>query len=158
LICLNCEKKTKNPKFCSKSCSASYNNIGKRRHGKNTAICPVCSKFKNLQSKVCMSCYTEKAREKMRNSPISEYILLKGASRAKWNSVRHWARKEMEIASIKKECKVCEWDIYVEVCHIIPIQDFPESTLMKVVNSPNINTIYLCPNHHKMLDNNLLEL
>jgi 5-methylcytosine-specific restriction endonuclease McrA len=33
--CLHCKTITNNPKFCSKSCSASYNNKGVRRHGRD---------------------------------------------------------------------------------------------------------------------------
>lgn len=37
MICKNCNKKTPNPKFCSSSCSASYNNK-KRKHSTITKI------------------------------------------------------------------------------------------------------------------------
>ncbi len=33
---------TENPKFCSRSCSASFNSIGVRRHGQAPANCLVC--------------------------------------------------------------------------------------------------------------------
>ena len=40
--CLNCGKKTKNNKFCSRSCSASYNN--KKTKIKEKRFCLNCSK------------------------------------------------------------------------------------------------------------------
>lgn len=42
--CLQCDSQTTNPKFCSKSCSAKYNNKGVRRHGADTNPCPICNK------------------------------------------------------------------------------------------------------------------
>ena len=44
--CPTCNKSTKNPKFCSRSCSAKFNNIGVVRNGKS----PI--------SKPCVSCET----------------------------------------------------------------------------------------------------
>lgn len=40
--CKNCNKDTDNPKFCSSSCSATYNNKGIRRNGKKSSKCIVC--------------------------------------------------------------------------------------------------------------------
>jgi len=43
--CLTCSHLTNNPKFCSRSCSASYNNKGKRRHGQapESRACAQCN-------------------------------------------------------------------------------------------------------------------
>ena len=42
MFCFSCGVETKNPKFCSSSCSASSNNIGKRRHGRPKNKCLEC--------------------------------------------------------------------------------------------------------------------
>ena len=44
--CLTCQQITQNPKFCSQSCSASYNNRKVRRHGKppEKRNCMCCQK------------------------------------------------------------------------------------------------------------------
>lgn len=42
MICLTCCQETSNPKFCSSSCAATYNNTGRRRHGKGPNNCLCC--------------------------------------------------------------------------------------------------------------------
>jgi hypothetical protein len=63
IYCLNCNKETKNLKFCSNSCSASYNNKGKRRHGKDPGTCIVCNKpKKSYKRKFCSNICSSKSR------------------------------------------------------------------------------------------------
>lgn len=64
--CKNCNKETSNKKFCSKSCSASYNNKGVRRHGSQPVDCEYCgSKVTRTGSKFCSrSCYVRHKHEK----------------------------------------------------------------------------------------------
>lgn len=52
-------------------------------------------------------------------------------------------------------CAMCGYDKHYEVCHIKPINDFPDSALVAEVNDLN-NLVALCPNHHWELDNGLL--
>lgn len=40
--CKECGKQTKNAVFCSRSCSARFNNRGTRRHGRETINCLLC--------------------------------------------------------------------------------------------------------------------
>lgn len=52
--CLHCQSSTDNPKFCSHSCSATYNNKGVRRHGNPPNVCLICGKkTKNPTRKYC---------------------------------------------------------------------------------------------------------
>ena len=62
VLCKNCSKKfekndaqiKKHPNnFCSRSCSASYNNIGKTRNPRKVKICPICSKEFYGRYKTC---------------------------------------------------------------------------------------------------------
>ena len=48
----------------------------------------------------------------------------------------------------RNNCQICNFDRYVERCHIIP----------KSLGGGNtsLNILYLCPNHHKLLDYGLL--
>lgn len=59
--CLNCDKITNNPKFCSRSCAVSVNNSGKYRNGKPSRLCLVCGKKTNESTKKFCSreCYYE---------------------------------------------------------------------------------------------------
>jgi hypothetical protein len=45
--------------FCTHSCSQSYNNTGKRRHGKEPGNCPVCNKKLSRSYKKYCSHYCE---------------------------------------------------------------------------------------------------
>jgi hypothetical protein len=59
--CKNCGTETKNPKFCSSSCAASFNNKGVRRHGNAAGVCMNCGGDKsNHRSKFCSNdCFQE---------------------------------------------------------------------------------------------------
>lgn len=146
--------KDKRQKFCSRSCAASYNNAKRIRIHKYECI--ECGKrLTNNKTKKCQDCHVHAMEADARARPISEFFV-DGASRAKFNHIRKWARLLMERSNRAKECKICGFDIVVEVCHLRPINDFPEDTPMGVVNSLD-NLIYLCPNHHAMLDRDLLK-
>lgn len=88
--------------------------------------------------------------------PIRDYVCTHPESKAKYNNVRAWARRVMERHGPIKVCSMCDFDIVVEVCHIKPIKDFPETALMSEVNSLD-NLVYLCPNHHAMYDKGLIQ-
>lgn len=78
-----------------------------------------------------------------------------GASRTKWTQVRKDARQFLDELERPRECEICGFDVYVECCHIKPIADFPLDTKLKDVNTED-NLAWLCPNHHVMLDKDLL--
>ncbi|NBQ71168.1 MAG: HNH endonuclease [Nitrosomonadaceae bacterium] len=63
----------------------------------------------------------------------------------------------MEIREVPKICKLCNFDAVVETCHIKPISSFSTDTKLAIVNSES-NLVYLCPNHHALLDRQLVEL
>ena len=52
--CIECKIETKNPKFCSRSCSARFNNRGKNRHGTTLPNCKFCNALlKRSQNVFC---------------------------------------------------------------------------------------------------------
>lgn len=59
MLCLECKSETKNPKFCSKSCAATYNNkSGKYNRRKPEGNCKKCNlKIKSSRS-YCDNCYS----------------------------------------------------------------------------------------------------
>lgn len=54
-------------------------------------------------------------------------------------------------------CSNCGYSKHIQLCHIKPIKDFSDDTLLKDVNSPD-NIIQLCPNCHWEFDHGLLNL
>lgn len=68
----------------------------------------------------------------------------------KYNKIRSLARRKIELLLPYKECLLCDF-VYPEVCHIQSISSFDKETKLSVVNSLD-NLVYLCPNHHYLLD------
>jgi hypothetical protein len=55
MLCAFCKKDTENPKFCSLSCSAKYNNKSYPKRTKHSVVCKTCDKSfpKNGRRKYC---------------------------------------------------------------------------------------------------------
>jgi len=153
--CKNCEKETSNPKFCSRSCSAIYNN--KKRIKKTNCVCPECGEQKEYRSKLCLKCHKLKRINEVLKKPISDYFTYGNHPRFKHNGVRTWAKKLMIFWNIEKKCKSCGYNKHVEVCHKKAISEYSLDTLMEIVNSKE-NLVYLCRNCHWEFDNDLLEI
>jgi 5-methylcytosine-specific restriction endonuclease McrA len=117
--CLNCNSPTTNPKFCSRSCSASNSNKGKRRHGKPKNNCLVCGeKTKSSQRKYCsFSCVAESQKK---NIPREEIL-----RRKRFYFMSYYMKKKNQTPSDADMELIRE--IYLncpegyEVDHIIPI-------------------------------------
>lgn len=156
-VCKECGKSTINPKFCSRSCAATFNNKNVTRHGDpNRSICPRCGGKKDKLAKSCSSCRSNQLFLSQGERTLDD-IQVNGASKSKWTSVRALARRMMEESDIEKKCTICGFDVVVETCHIKDIAKFDLNTKVKIVNSLD-NLVYLCPNHHAMFDRGLIEL
>lgn len=185
--CENCGKekeilkgdynKSKTKKFfCNHSCSAEYNNkirgynssnlwIRKDENGKNQKRgynkCPICGKLKNYKSLVCDDCRKKEQRngflERTLRSFIGEDMTY---STHKCGTIRKKSREILEESKVEKVCAYCknhDFDDILEVHHIKGIMSFDRDTKMKEINSlPNL--IWLCPNHHIMLEKGLIKL
>lgn len=157
--CLNCGKETKNPKFCSRSCSATYNNkkIGARHGDPNRYKCPICGNKKDHRSKTCHICFMKKKYDKVIKKPIKSFFTGSHLHpRFRYNHIRKWAKLLLESWNIEKVCKRCGYDLHVEACHIKPISEFDENEPMGNVNNKE-NLIYLCRNCHWEFDNGYLK-
>jgi hypothetical protein len=73
------------------------------------------------------------------------------------NRVGDHARKVFKESGQSKQCIVCGYSIYTEVCHKKDVGEFPGNTLIKEINDIS-NLICLCPNHHKELDLRLIQV
>jgi hypothetical protein len=67
--CVNCDKLTDNPKFCSRSCGVSYNNKAKPKRTKRVKFCLFCNKeypYRLRNRKFCSKqCHYEYKIEKI---------------------------------------------------------------------------------------------
>jgi hypothetical protein len=161
-LCINCGKETKNPKFCSKSCSAAYNNkiFPKRKIKKKCKKCDLTIfKTGSRFCKVHSDEYKNRSI-KIQSKTIGEYRnkeSIKGLhTSSKHVHVRGLARNKYKDLT-KEPCKNCGYDKHVELCHIKPIREFSDDALISEVNNIN-NIIQLCPNCHWEFDNGLLNI
>ena len=152
--CENCGKSTNNPKFCSRSCSASYNN---RKSSKrvSTKTCRICNdKPMSTRSVFCEKHYEEWKISK-RSITIDDYqknCSAKG-KHPSWKNVKIRSLARTWLSHLKEmPCAKCGYNLHVELAHIKAISEFSGDTQLSVVNSEK-NVIQLCPNCHWEFDN-----
>lgn len=154
--CEFCGKPTKNPKYCSKSCSASVNNKVPKRE--KTAFCHFCGQHTNSTPRSgvrkCRNCFKREKIKQFGEKKIKDFSST--YSRHKYQQIREHAHRVVSLYSLKKVCKICGYDKMADLCHKKSIASFQKSTKLKVVNDIK-NLIYLCPNHHWELDHGLLK-
>jgi predicted HNH restriction endonuclease len=78
----------------------------------------------------------------------------------KCGTIRKKAREILEESKVEKVCAYCknhDFDDILEVHHIKSIMSFDRDAKMKEINSLS-NLIWLCPNHHKMLEKGLIKI
>lgn len=146
-------------------------NKGEHIHEVNPRrICPICGGEKSIKAKTCIKCMDRttggnSTENRMRKSTIGEktlgyYISGQKYLTSKCTEIRKNARKILINSSREKVCAYCknhEFDEILEVHHIKGILEFSEDTLISEINNEN-NLVWLCPNHHAMLEKGLIEL
>jgi hypothetical protein len=160
--CLNCQEETENPKFCCRSCSATYTNKTSPKRIR-TRLCAVdgCDHLvKDHRSYFCEEHFylsIGERKQKVMNSTIGEY-----RDRIKNSSVNYHASSlHSGIRGLARlwfkdltnqPCCHCGYSLHVELCHIKAISSFPDEALVSEVNSKD-NIVQLCPNCHWEFDN-----
>lgn len=153
--CANCGQLTTNPKFCTNSCAAKYNNQHFPKSKKQVMqwICVECGVPTTERRKYCDSCMPSQMN--WMDKSIAD--LSRDGHYQVYRVVRNLARKIYKDSGRPMECVVCKYAEYVEICHIRPISSFDKRTLIREVNRL-ANLVALCPNHHWELDNGRLNL
>lgn len=161
MICIQCSKDTNNPKFCGRSCAASYNNraVPKRKWIPNTH-CTRCGVLVERQERrLCDACSS------LRLSSEGGFVDFRTATKKdfltkdtqKYRRIREHARSVALENHKLDACMVCGYSTHVECCHVRDIRDYPLDALISEINSPD-NLVGLCPNHHWEFDKGLLFL
>jgi len=155
--CTQCGKATSNPKFCSRSCAAIFNNT---RFPKRSAerirkqrYCERCGAATRYRRKFCAACKPNIL--KWQSKTIAE--LRTDDYGQTYRIIRMLARKIYADSNLPRVCAQCGYAVHIEVCHIKPIKSFDKATRIVQVNALE-NLIALCPNHHWELDNGLMQL
>ncbi len=148
--CLNCGIETANPKFCSRSCAARYNNHHYPKREKKKFFCEKCGAEADYRRRFCETCNPKGGAD------WSKRTLSFARSFLDYNArIRQLSRKVYYASDHTKQCINCGYSKHAEVCHIKSIQEFPEDTPISVINSPD-NLVALCPNCHWEFDHGLL--
>jgi len=162
--CKNCKNKTKNPLFCSRSCSTSYNSKAEngRKIGRARSIkfCIICSSElppnSNRKGK-CSDCKKKiktNTGEYVYKDQITKGMILANDTQ-KYRRIRWWARKTAKDSGKLKSCAKCGYSTHVECAHVKPINTFDDDDKVCEINKVN-NLMGLCPNHHWEFENGLL--
>ena len=156
--CKECDKEITKRRnvFCSRNCAGSFNNrlVPKRKAHPDT-FCE-CGNKKDKRAKFCHNCRIALIRSKQFQQSLGSF-LIKGNARVKFSRVRKHARQTLERSSKEKKCEICGYSNFVDACHIKGLAEFKETALIEEVNALT-NLVFLCPNHHKELDNGLLSV
>jgi hypothetical protein len=146
-LCAECFRETNNPKFCSQSCSAIYNNQRRpKKPKKPQKLCEDCGIVIDGRSKRCRRC-----------CPSFGELTLDGAIYSKHHRssafalIRTRARAQAKKLGLDT-CQFCGYDKHVEIAHIKGISTFTGDTLVSVINGED-NLMALCPNCHWEFDN-----
>ena len=160
--CLKCEKETNNPKFCSRSCSASYTNSQKPKRKLKVLYCNDCSGTIDRRTwtesrRLCKKCINTRDLKSKTLGEYKERDSVKGKHPSWLFSGVRGLNRSWNNSLTKKPCANCGYDKHVELCHIRALSDFPDTALLSEVNHPE-NNIQLCRNCHWELDNGLLKI
>jgi len=152
--CLNCSNETKNPKFCSSSCAAKFNNRLFPKRERQRYFCKRCGTETAYRRSYCKDCDPTKRQD------FSDVTIAEIRPRARYQAsawIRTLARRIYFNSDKPRCCIRCGYSKHIEICHRRPIQDFPKETTISVVNSLD-NLVALCPNCHWEFDHGLLSL
>lgn len=121
-------------------------------------VCSCGNKMHHL-SRNCKKCgltHNKVRGYEIRNMTIGEYRdRRRGHLRVSLHAdIRNFSRTWNQDLR-KKPCEICGYDKHVELCHIKAVSEWPDDTLLGVVNGPE-NLRVLCPSHHWEFDNGLL--
>lgn len=155
------------------------------RYNENPQICENCGKTIPVtdghkvseirQKRFCDHSCAAKARVKKPKSPKplavkhpfrANSVAFKPLEKVKitspnWTTYRVTIAKEAKriyrLSGLSRVCTYCGYDKFVDVCHVKPVSEFPDGTLLIEVNDIK-NLITLCPNHHREFDNGLISV
>lgn len=138
--------------YCSRSCSAIFNNSCMPKRVKGTR-CVTCREPIRWGYRRCETCH----RAQLLDQKTLGEATLGRRDASRYTGVRSHARKVFEESGRPKECAVCGYAKHVEICHVREISTFPPETPVVVINALS-NLVALCPNHHWELDRGLIQM
>jgi len=145
--CGFCGCPTTNPKYCSRSCSATASNK-KSPKRKPEGVCDGCAKPTEKRRKWCTECWA--THHGAVDMTLQEAIYQNTHRASAYGLVRARARAGDKARRVRA-CESCGWSRHTEVCHVKPISEFSPTTLISEINA-DTNIKILCPNCHWLHD------
>ena len=148
--------------YCSRKCSlTNANHIKYKDHKKTVTNCIFCKCTIDNRSKkkLCLPCYILTKKTKLENQTLGDI-----KNKHKSRKILHWYSSE--IRNFNREwnkslldltCQVCGYSRKIHLAHIKPICSYPDTALLKEINSEQ-NNLVLCPNHHSEFDDGYISL
>lgn len=139
----------RNYKFCSKSCAQSFNNVGKRRHGKPSTNCLICGK--KTGKNAAKYCCRDHASIGMKNEKIEKWKNkeITGNRGNQTISVSKSVRDYL-IEKYNNKCQKCGWGEINLNTKKVPLQIHHIDGDCE--NSYEENLEVLCPNCHSLTE------
>jgi hypothetical protein len=142
------------------SCEDAYINSLIKEYSPSDTICPICGGKKTASSDKCQKCKNEELTNSLLDRTLGDFVSDSDTYKThKCTTIRKLARRIMENSDIEKKCYFCkdhEFDDILEVHHLKNIMSFSLDTKIRDINSLD-NMIWVCPNHHKMLERGLIK-
>lgn len=141
--CVICGKMTKNPKYCSHSCSAKANNSDR----KNIRLCEYCNKeiSGRYRSRFCSNnCSLEFNDKRKIDEWKRDYNVINGEYTPRWLK-RYFLKK------YKYKCEKCGWGERNTYTDSIPLQLHHKNGVYSDYREENLQL--LCPNCHSLTEN-----
>lgn len=139
--CINCNKETSNEKFCSRSCAATHNNAGVRRHGNAPKPCKHCGE-PTSNAKFCSHECSAKTRREECYKKIKE-----GVYDLTWSGNR--VLRDFLIMDRGYQCEGCKLSVWKD--QPIPLSVHHEDG--NASNNDPDNISLLCLNCHGITPN-----
>lgn len=146
--CLNCGVETDNPKFCSRHCSVSFTNRGRRRHGKKPGNCLNCGK-KLLRSKL-KYCSVPCNKEYNYENYIERWQKGEIDGSRKPYGVSYYIRRYL-FEKYENRCCKCGWSKVNKFSGKVPLEINHINGNWK--NNKEENLELICPNCHSLTKN-----
>jgi hypothetical protein len=156
--CFYCGVPTKNAKYCSRKCAITINNKTPKRK-LSPRFCTTCKAtlpIERHRRRRCVECTPDPNRAGA--TTLAELMSKPGFVGRPKSYIHSYVRnhcRSLYRDLTKGNCKVCGYDLHVELCHIKSISSYPLSATVNEINARD-NIIPLCPNHHWELDNGRL--
>lgn len=153
-LCLTCKQvikvtkkvyEAREKKFCNRKCFGKNQSKKYEENKKPKVKSEPKLRIRKVVESIIPNKTLQELKEKGKNYQSRRSIICKNA------------RVTLNRHDANQTCKVCNYSLHVEVCHVKPVKSFSIDAKISEINALE-NLIYLCPNHHWEFDNGYLKI